>query len=203
MTTTTNPFEDDPEKAEVFELGYFAGLSDPLGQNTFQPFSPELLDVYSQGTASGREDANASALVPKSEIHQDGIEELVEHVSIEAVAHLSAHIFKRAALGLIGVLLTVLFIPGDVQLRPLEDDFGETYTGPDSDANVTYVAACPRVDHPMVAVGVTSDGYWAGVGRNDFGDALRDALEHGHSETLIARCSLTDNTCGPVWIAHQ
>ena len=65
-----------------------------------------------------------------------------------------------------------------------------------------FVATCPRTDHPQVAVGVTSDGYRAGSGQNDFGDALKEALQHGHSETIVARCSLTDNTCGPVWITR-
>jgi hypothetical protein len=141
--------------------------------------------------------------VPKSELHENSAEELVEHVVIESFFELTAHVFKRAAFGLVGLLITVVGIPGDVQLQPLEDDFSETYTGPEEDTNVLYVAACPRTDHATMAVGVTEENYWMGQAHNDFGDALREALEHGHPETLIARCSLTDNTCGPVWIARQ
>jgi hypothetical protein len=95
-----------------------------------------------------------------------------------------------------------LQLSGDTPLQPLEDDFSELYTGPEEDTNVFFVGACPRTDHPQVQIGVTSDGYWAGSGFNDFGDALRGALDHPHAETLVARCSLTDNTCGAVWIAQ-
>ena len=62
-------------------------------------------------------------------------------------------------MGLVGVVITVLSIPGDTQLQPLSDDLSDLYTGPDPDDNVSYVAACPRTDHALVAVGVTDDGY--------------------------------------------
>jgi len=74
------------------------------------------------------------------------------------------------------------------------------YEGPEGDDKVFYIAVCPRTDHPMVRSDVTPDGYWTGAAVNDFAAALKDAQLHGHSETLITRCSLTDNTCGPVWI---
>jgi hypothetical protein len=140
--------------------------------------------------------------VPKSDLSEDSTDELIEHMVIEGVAEIAKHVFKKAALGLVGVVITALQIQGDTPLQPLEEDFSETYTGPEDDTNVFFIAACPRTDHPQVAVGVTSDGYWAGSGQNDFGDALKEALQHGHSETILARWSLTDNTCGPVWIAR-
>jgi hypothetical protein len=203
-----NPFADDPERAEVWEMGFLQGFQDPSDDN-FPPFSPELLDVFTQGVDAGRDDAIQPPAsdpdrrwVSKSELSEDGLDELVEHVVIEVVAEVAKHVFKRAVLGLVGVVITVLQIPGDTQLRPLDDDFSEEYTGPEDDTNIFFVACCPRADHPQVAVGVTAEGYWAGTGQNDFGDALREALQHGHAEAFVARCSLTDNTCGPVWIAR-
>jgi hypothetical protein len=201
MPLTSNPFADDPDKAEVFELGYLAGLQDP---NTppLLVLSPELLDVYNQGTAAGRADDSASWVLKSDLNSNEGIEELVEHISIEAIFELSAHMFKLVGLGLAGLVVSVVGIPGDVRLQPLED-FSEEYGGAESDANVSYVAACSRTDHPQAMVGVTSDGYWAGTPTNDFNEALKEALQHGHPETLVARCSTTDNTCGPVWIAKN
>jgi hypothetical protein len=69
--------------------------------------------------------------------------------------------------------------------------------GPDGDPNVTYAALCSSADHQLVKTGVTPDSYWAGTGNNDFKEAL-----NVYKETLIARCSTTDNTCGPVGIAQ-
>jgi hypothetical protein len=205
---TQNPFADDPDKAEVFEVGYLRGFQDP-SDDSVPPFAPEFVDVFNQGVDAGREDAIQAPSsdpdrrwVPKSDLAKDSSDEALEHVVIEGVAEIAKHVFKRASLGLIGVLITVLQIQGDTPLRPLDDDFSEEYTGPEGDTNVFFVACCPRTDHPQVAVGVTSDGYWAGTGQNDFGDALREALQHGHAEAMVARCSLTDNTCGAVWIAQ-
>jgi len=205
---TQNPFVDDPQKAEIFEVGYLRGLQAPA-DDSFPPFAPELLDVFEQGVDAGREDALQGPpsnpdrqWVSKSDLSEEGVEELVEHVVIEVVAEVAKHIFKRAILGLAGLVISVLQIPGDTPLKPLEEDFSELYAGPEESANVFFIACCPRTDHPMVTVGVTSDGYWAGTGHNDFGDALRDVLQHGHVEALVARCSLDDNTCGPVWIAQ-
>jgi hypothetical protein len=207
MPLTQNPFSADPEKAEVFELGYLAGFQDP-SSDPFAPFSPELLDAFTQGVDAGREDASRSPTsdpsltwVAKSDLGENPSHEMLEHLIIEGVAEAASHLFKRAALGLIGVVITALSIEGDTPLQPLEDDFSEPYSGPAEDTNVFFLAACPRTDHAVVAAGVTGDGYWAGSGHNDFGDALREALQHGHPETMVARCSLTDNTCGPVWIA--
>jgi len=206
--TTENPFVDDPEQAEIFEIGYLQGFQDP-SDDSLPPLAPELVDVFIQGVDAGREDAIQGPSsdpdrqwVSKSELSEDGIGELVEHVVIEVVAEVAKHVFKRAIFGLAGVVITALQIPSDTPLKPLEDDFSELYSGPQEDTNVFFIACCSRTDHPMVAVGVTSDGYWTGTGQNDFGDALREALQHGHADAMVARCSLTDNTCGPVWIAR-
>jgi hypothetical protein len=201
--TTTNPYADEPERAEVFELGYIAGFQDPDGAD-FLPLSPELLDIYQQGIDNGRDDAAQSPTpwVPRSELESESSDEWVEHITIEVVAEVASHLFKRAALGLIGVLITVVQIPGDTQLHPLEDDgLSEPYSGADDDPNVTYLAMCSRTDHPIPAEGTTTEGYWTGSAVNDFGAALREALDHGHREAIVARCSLTDNNCGPVWAA--
>ena len=133
--TTTNPYADDPQKAEIFDLGYVAGFQDPDGSG-FLPLSPELLDIYQQGIDNGRYDAAHSPTpwVPRSELETESSDEWVEHILIEGVAEGAAHLFEKAALGLIGVLITVLQIPGDTALHPLEDDgLSERYRGADND----------------------------------------------------------------------
>src|SRR3954451_7824106 len=97
--TTENPFVDDPEKAEIFETGYLQGFQDP-GDDSFPPFAPELLDVFTQGVDAGREDAIQAPpndperqWVAKSELSEDGISELKEHVVIEAIAEVAKHVF--------------------------------------------------------------------------------------------------------------
>lgn len=206
----TNPFAEDPDRGEAWELGYLAGFQDPDGGARFLPLSPELLEVYTQGLDAGREDRVQSPpadgrteWVPKSELAgKSSLQDLVEHIVIEGIAEGLAHLFKQAAFGLAGVLITVLSIPGDTQLKPLDDDFSEPYTGPEDDPNVSFVAVCPRTDHPTMQAGTMENGYWAGPARTDFGDALGDMINHGHSEAGVARCSLTDDTCGLVWAAQ-
>jgi hypothetical protein len=205
-----NPFANDPDRGEAWELGYLAGFQDPDGGARFLPLAPELLDAYTQGLDAGREDriqsppaGDGTQWVPKTELaEKSSLGDLGEHILIEVIAEGLAHLFKQAAFGLIGVLITVLGIPGDTQLKPLDDDFSEPYTGPEDDTNVSFVAVCPRTDHPVMQVGTTADGYWTGSARTDFGDALGDMINHGHSEAGVARCSLTDGTCGLVWAAQ-
>lgn len=198
-----NPFADDPERAEIWELGYLAGFQDPGGSD-FLPLSPELLEVYTLGVDAGRDDNTTSPTtwVPRSELEGESSDEWIEHIVIEGIAEAASHHFKRAALGLVGVVVTVLSIEGDTPLHPLEDDFRELYTGPAEDPNVMFLAMCSRTDHPMPAIGTTVDGYWTGSPMRDFGDALQETLAHGHRESVVARCSLTDKTCGLVWAAQ-
>ncbi|MEU7436142.1 hypothetical protein AB0B07_35720 [Streptomyces sioyaensis] len=200
--TTVNPFADDPERAEIFELGWVAGFQDPGGSD-FLPLEPELLDVYTQGVEAGRDDNSKgpTTWVPRSELEGESSDEWIEHIAIESIAHAAMHQFKLAALGLIGVVITALSIQGDTPLHPLEDDFREPYTGPSNDPNVTYIAMCSRTDHPMPAIGTTVDGYWTASPTSNFGEALQETLAHGHRESVVARCSLTDETCGLVWAA--
>jgi hypothetical protein len=207
---TSNPFTDDPDKAEAWELGYLTGFEDPDGTDDFRPFSPDLLDVFTQGVDAGREDqiqaspADGGAWVPKSSLRDnEDVAEFVLHMGIEAIGHIGAKLFGKLALGLVGLVLMALEIPTDTPIKPLDDDFTETYNGPEDDSNVTFVAACPRTDHPMAAVGTTEEGYWTGTPQTDFGDALNETIKHGHAEAVVARCSMTDNTCGLVWVAQQ
>src|SRR3954447_26756161 len=46
--TTENPFVDDPEQAEIFEIGYLQGFQDP-SDDSLPPLAPELVDVFIQG----------------------------------------------------------------------------------------------------------------------------------------------------------
>jgi hypothetical protein len=206
---TSNPFTDDDAKAYAWELGYIAGFQDPDGTDPLPPFAPDLLDVFNQGIDAGREDrieppaSNSDAKwLTKSELDDESTVDMIEHVSIEGLAELSELVFKKAAFGLAGLVLTALSVSTDSPMKPLDDDFSELYTGPEDDTNVYFLAVCPRTDHPVPAIGTTQDGYWTGTPRNDFGDALTETLKHGHSEAMVARCSLTDNTCGLVWAAQ-
>jgi hypothetical protein len=94
----------------------------------------------------------------------------------------------------VSLVLGVVTIPGDVRIKPLEPDFEE----PADQSGDTYLAVCPRNDHPMVVDGTTSDGSWVGKAQSGFADADADRKAHGHAECFVARCSTADKTCGPV-----
>jgi hypothetical protein len=206
MTSVVNPYaaDPDPSKPEIWEMGYLVGFQDP-GASDFEPYNPDLLDIYQQGFDTGKDDNFSSSpqFMSWEEIPA-GVEELIEHVIIEGFFELSAHIFKKATLGLVGLFISVVGIPSDHMLQPIPDDFEEDYMGPETDDNISYLAMCPRPDHIGSGLpGVSPEGYWTGNPTNDFGAALSDARDHPHFETLIVRCSTTDNTCGPVWIAKK
>lgn len=199
---TRNPFADDDNKGDVWEQGYLAGFAEPETDH-FRPFSEELAEAYRQGEQSGRDDRrrqppDSGEPSEESEGHswvKDVAEEGVEHGLLHAIGMGCEKIFGEIG-GLVPVIITVLTIPGDVQLHPLEPE----WSGPsDEQEGNTFVAVCPRTDHPMVVEGVMSDGYWAGPGHTDFGDAEADVQKHGHAEAFVARCSLPDGTCGPVY----
>ena len=190
---TKNPFANDDVLGDVWEQGYLAGFADPEVDH-FRPFSPELLDVYHQGEQGGRDDRRR----PPSEDGHSWVEVLVEqgveHGLLHAIGMACEKIVGQIG-GLVSLIITVVTIPGDVQLRPIDPD----WSGADGEEGDTYVAVCPRTDHQMVMQGVTSDGYWTGFGRAVFGDAASDMKAHGHPESFVARCSLSDESCGPVW----
>lgn len=53
--TTVNPFADDPERAGAWEEGYLAGYAEPEAEH-FPPLEGELLDIFFEGEAAGRDD---------------------------------------------------------------------------------------------------------------------------------------------------
>ena len=201
---TTNPHELDPTKGEIWELGYLAGWQDPE-QDHVLPLSPELLDIYQSGDSAGRDDrrmlprANSASLAQPAPAQEgDGqvaelAGEVAEHVIVHAIGE-AAHFLFGAAGGLVSLVLTVVTIPGDVRLKPIEPDF----QGQADQEGDTYIAACPRNDHPMVINGATNDGYWVGQGHATFDEADAERKSHGHAECFVARCSAADQTCGPV-----
>lgn len=83
---------------------------------------------------------------------------------VEGVAHIAEYLFKKATLGLVGLVITSLSIEGDTLLAPLEDDFSELYERAVDDPNVFFVAVCSRTDHPVPDVSTTQEGYWFGSG---------------------------------------
>jgi len=189
--TTINPFVHDDRKGEVWELGYLAGFAEP-DEDHFRPYAPDLLEVYKLGERGGQNDRRNGPTEEAS-----WAEEITEHglihvlgVGIEKAFQLGEHVG-----GLISLVLTVVTIPGDVELRPLEPE----WEGPADEGDVSYVVACGQKDHPMGVQGTTSDGYWLGTVRSNFEEAFSDFRDHGHPEAVIVRCSPQEGTCGPVW----
>jgi hypothetical protein len=192
-----NPFANDAVLGDVWEQGYLAGFAQPE-EDHLPPLAPEVLDVYQQGEQAGRDDRR---LLPPEGGGFDGqtepsaMVEVAEEVGISALSHIVLdHIFGTVG-GLIAVVIEVVQIPGDVQLHPLEPD----WSGPVDQPEDTYIAMCPRTDHSVFVEGAIDGGYWTGPGRESYADALDDWFAHSHAEAFVARCSLPEGTCGPVW----
>jgi hypothetical protein len=207
MTTTINPFQDDPAKAEVFEQGLIAGFNDPDGSN-FRPFPPDLLGVFQQGFQVGRGDkasapGNDRSFTWMSNEDIANLQEGAEEVEQLALTLLLEHILENPAFSLVDVVKLAFEPAGDVQLQPLPPDFRAGFNVEDTDPALHFIAVCPRSDHDQVSPGVTNDGHWTGQGRSSLLDAVTDMTAHEHSEAFVARCDFNDNTCGPVWLARK
>lgn len=190
-----NPFSGDEVLGDAWEQGYLAGYAEPETDH-FRPFSQDVLDAYLAGEQVGRDDRRQlppDEGGPASTDH-DQLIKIAEDVGLHVLGHAFFHMLFKAAGGLISLVITVLQIPGDKMLRPLDDD----WTGPVDNPEDTFVAVCPRNDHgPME--GATSEGYWTGPGRQFFSEALSDMQQHGHAESGVARCSTPNGECGLVW----
>ena len=127
------------------------------------------------------------------------LEELEEHAFIHAIGIALHNAIGKAGGGLVSLVLTVVTIPGDVNLTALEPDSGPLDTVGEEREGNTYLAVCPISDHELVLEGVTKDGYWTGPARSSFVEAVSDMRAHGHAEAFVARCSVSEETCGPVW----
>jgi hypothetical protein len=195
--STQNPFVDNPDVAEIWELGYVAGFAEPEIDH-FLPISEELLESYQLGEQAGRDDRRRLPPQSQEEGGQEGESvwgELLEIGIIHALGEGLQHLGVKAG-GLISLVLEVIQIPGDVSLTTLEPE----WEGPVDQEGDTYVALCGRTDHTMLfEETITSDGYWIGPQRTTFSDAVADRNNHEHPESIIVRCSTTDGTCGPVW----
>jgi hypothetical protein len=77
------------------------------------------------------------------------------------------HIAKVGEVRLVGLVITVIGIPCNVIVRPIEPDA----TAPINDESDLYFALCSR-EHSMLDEGATSDGFWAGPPRNSFYDPV-------------------------------
>lgn len=184
-----NPFTDD-SRAELWEIGYISGFNDPV---TLPDVVPDPVEVFQAGFDAGV----ADRAVPPVEGH-GWLESMVEFVAHEAVLHgigVGLEKLGFAAGGVVGLVLTVVTIPGDVMLKPLEEDF-EMPADREGDS---FVPLCPRTDHGLVIPGVTPEGFWVGQPGSDFAAAVAAAQAHGHSAAFVAACAPNDGACGPVW----
>jgi hypothetical protein len=86
-----------------------------------------------------------------------------------------------------GVSWTVLNIPGDAQLRPIEDD----WTAEADRSGDSCIAVCAMI-HAMVSEGVTSEGQWTGPARDTFEAAEADVASHEHPEAFVVLASLNE-----------
>jgi len=215
MSTRTNPYESEPEKAQAYELGYLAGFQDPAGNDEdFRPLAPDLLDIYVEGADAGREDAHAppsadpqKQWVDRAELaaHSESDEELQEHITSFIVFKALELLLRKTIFGLVDLVITALGIQGNVspeQFRALDDDF-ETRTTTPPDDSIVYVAACARGDHAMVTANVSADGSWIGTPSGNIEGALQSVLRHEHREAFVARCDVRRKTCSPVWLARD
>jgi hypothetical protein len=92
MPLAKNPFVDDPDNVEVFELGYLAGLQDP-DSDRLLPLSPNRLDVFNQGVKAGHADTPrpGSDNISKNWVKRSDLKPserilgLIKHLSIEAI----------------------------------------------------------------------------------------------------------------------
>jgi hypothetical protein len=196
-----NPFANDVVKGEIWERGYLAGFNEPEVDHSPGPLASELIDVYQLGEQAGRDDRTAQPLNSDEAawVAPDfDFGELPEHLTIHAFGVVLERVGVAAG-GLIALVLTVLSIPGDTPLHPLDPESAPFPLDQEGQEGNTYVAICPHSDHPMVQQGVTTDGYWAGLGRSSFVDAVADMRNHDHVEAFVIRCSLAEGTCGPVW----
>ncbi len=193
---TQNPFENNPDFAEVWELGYIAGFAEPETDH-FLPFAEDLMDSYQLGEQTGRDDRRLQPPAPEADEghHDEWGEALFEFAFVHALGEGLVHLGIKAG-GLIMLVFDVVQIPGDVSFRALEPD----WEGPVDQEGDNYVAICGRTDHAMQLVGtVTDDGYWVGSQRQTFKESAADRGIHQHPESIVVRCSVSEGTCGPVW----
>lgn len=187
--STQNPFQDD-SRAELWELGYLSGFNDPA---TLPDAVPDPADVFQSGFDSGAADRQQDPVEGHS-----WLESIVEFVAEESLLHAVGAGIEKVGIeagGVIGLVLSVVMIPGDVMLKPMADD----YQAPANREGDSYVPLCPRKDHGMVIDGVTPDGFWVGPAGNDFAAAVAACQAHGHSAAFVAMCAPNDGACGPVW----
>jgi len=194
-----NPFAGSEALAKAWAEGYLAGFAEPETDHT-RPFAPDVLEAYEQGVQNGRDDRRQ--LPPErggiDASGESSLSDLIEtalELGLHAFAEFVIHDLFDAAGGLVSLVVQVVGIPTDTPIRPLEDDWEGAADQPED----TYIAVCPRDDHPPMLEGATSDGYWAGAARSTFGDALSDREAHGHAEAVVARCQVPEGTCGVVW----
>ena len=186
---TRNPFQDD-SRAEIWELGYLSGFGDA---DVPPDPVPDPVDVFQAGFESGAADRMTGPAAGEG-----WLKSLIEFATEEALLHAVGVGIEKVGVGVggvIGLVLSVVTIPGDVMLKPLEEDFA---VPPDREGDI-YVPICPRKDHGLVFEGVTPNGYWIGPASNDFLSAGKSCEQHGHSAAFVALCAPKDHACGPIW----
>ncbi|TKH17597.1 hypothetical protein FC697_22110 [Bacillus wiedmannii] len=201
---TQNPYLYDNILGNTWEQGYLAGFNEPEVDH-LRPYSSDLLQVYQEGEQSGRDDRRS---LPPDEvgINEQGnqseffefLKELADHAGLHVLGHRFFEMVFKDVGGLIPLVLTSLQISTDSPIHPLEEDWQGPANQSDNSESI-FIAVCPLKNHPQVLTDVTTEGYWTGKGHQFYSDALAEMQAHGHAEAFIARCSVTEGTCGAVW----
>ncbi len=200
--TALNPYAGDGDRDPFWQEGYDKGFNSP-DEDFYPPYAEEELAAFEEGVVAGRDDARYSSSDPAREdpllggASEPGEPEpdggLLGEVAHLVVPHVALEKLAGAPGGLLALLWEVVQIPGDVALTPVSEDW---QAEKDREGDF-YVAVCPEV-HMTADAHLASNGWWIGDMRSRYDDALYEARDHGHVDTVVVVCSTVDGVCGPV-----
>ncbi len=175
-----NPYSADADRAQFWDQGYHDGIEQQTHEWQ-EPLSEAMAVVYNEGVAVGEAVHNVENDAVAGELTLDkGVEWLADELV--------------GAVGGLGLLvLKVLEIPGDIQLKQPEPDWHTEA----NDAGDRYAAFCALGIHEP-GVGVSQDGYWAGPQRGTYQEAHVDAQQHSDDQAFVILCRADAGICAPV-----